>query len=847
MTVRTDGKILVAGIFGSFLGQQRNGIALLNADGSLDTTFNPGTQLWGTNYVRVAAMVPQPDGKILVAGLFPPAPTSGPLSSRILRLNGDGTLDGTFSPVTSSADNAFSFLALQADGKFLAGGSFAEVNGHPRGRVARFNADGTIESTATFDAGGGIGGSSSGLTSLAIALQHDGRIVIGGGFTTVNGQPRNFMARLLNDPATQTLTVVDETRVRWQRGGAGPEVAGVVFELSADGGASWSTLGPGARTADGWELMAPALLPAAGIIRAAGALTGGGSSVSQTQAFSGLPVVTVSAVALPPTDGTVASGGNKPAGSSVTLVATPSAGCDFVNWTEAATPVSTSETYTFTAGADRTLVANFTRRSYTLTTTASHPAGGATSGGGTFSHGIQVSLAASPAVGYRFTDWTENGTRVSESPTMRFPAEGPRSLVANFTPATYAVNVSAERTSEGTVSGGGVFTHGATVRLVATPVRGHTFLHWSENGSPINRSTTLTFQASGNRSLVAAFAADLIPGGSYVGGPPTIGSSGGSIEVISTTIGLISLHSGPLVTTSVSPANAGSVVGGGRVNSSASVTVLATPRAGRTFANWTENGVVVSNSESYTFTPTADRMLVANFTAGNNANLASLQSHQATLTPAFEPNVTTYYAKVASGTDTFALAPALEQEGATIQINGASASADGYIPSVALNSGDNTIVVTVTAPDGVTSKTYTVLVTRGATLPGDINGDGSPDLILQNAAGQIAVWYTDASGMLFYSAYVYAGGLGDWKVAATVDLNRDGNADIICQNNAGQVFVWYTDTRGAPESFAYLSKGSLGDWKIAAAADMNGDGNPDLILQNGAGQIVVWHLNSTGN
>jgi hypothetical protein len=123
-------------------------------------------------------------------------------------------------------------------------------------------------------------------------------VLLGGIFTALqpNGagvaSPRNLFARLYNDPATQTLTVPDPAQALWQRGGAGPELTRVTFELSTNGGASWNPLGAGTRTGatPNWQCTGLAL-PPSGSIRARGVTAGGeysGSSglIEQVTAFT---------------------------------------------------------------------------------------------------------------------------------------------------------------------------------------------------------------------------------------------------------------------------------------------------------------------------------------------------------------------------------------------------------------------------------------------------------------------------------------------------------------------------------------------------------------------------------
>ena len=113
-------------------------------------------------------------------------------------------------------------------------------------------------------------------------MQADAKALLGGYFTALqpNGAAspatRNKFARLVNDPATQTLTASDRTRVLWQRGGAVPELSRVTFELSTDGGTSWTPLGDGTRigTTANWQRTG-LTLPTSGSLRARGVTTGG--------------------------------------------------------------------------------------------------------------------------------------------------------------------------------------------------------------------------------------------------------------------------------------------------------------------------------------------------------------------------------------------------------------------------------------------------------------------------------------------------------------------------------------------------------------------------------------------
>ena len=131
--------------------------------------------------------------------------------------------------------------------------------------------------------------------------------------------------------------------------------------------------------------------------------------------------------------GSVGGGGTAGCGSSVTLTATPDECSTFANWTDNGVAVSSSPSYTFTAFANRTLVANFTPKTSLITASASPTVGGTASGSGSVNCGATVTVTASPASGYTFANWTEGGTVVSGSASFSFTAGVNRTLTANFT------------------------------------------------------------------------------------------------------------------------------------------------------------------------------------------------------------------------------------------------------------------------------------------------------------------------------------------------------------------------------------------------------------------------------
>ncbi|HYP02565.1 MAG TPA: Calx-beta domain-containing protein [Pyrinomonadaceae bacterium] len=171
--VQPDGKIVIGGYFNSVNSVQRFHIARLNADGSLDTTYQQPLFI-----STVYAMALQPDGKIVAA-----------TGSGTIRLNSDGSSDDSF--IRSNDSHTTVAVALQPDGKILIGGSFEQLQGTPVYHIARLNADGTLD--RSFDTGTGPSS-----YVQAVALQPDGKVIIAGSFNSFNGTATSAAVARLN-------------------------------------------------------------------------------------------------------------------------------------------------------------------------------------------------------------------------------------------------------------------------------------------------------------------------------------------------------------------------------------------------------------------------------------------------------------------------------------------------------------------------------------------------------------------------------------------------------------------------------------------------------------------------
>ncbi len=227
--VLPDGDILVEGLFNKVDGQERNYVARLNPDGSLDDSFNANVQ-WaeglgaeiavhedqiyiagvfdvGEEYFPpklarvnqygsldgsftpytyysglVGTIVIQPDGKIIISD-----------GENILRLNDDGTADTNFNaPITNDRPLT---MSIHTEGKIVMGGRFDSLDGQPFPNICQLNSDGTLNPAFKPEPNSSV---------YALAIQPDGKILVGGSFSEIGGTVRYSIARLNPDGSIDT-------------------------------------------------------------------------------------------------------------------------------------------------------------------------------------------------------------------------------------------------------------------------------------------------------------------------------------------------------------------------------------------------------------------------------------------------------------------------------------------------------------------------------------------------------------------------------------------------------------------------------------------------------------------
>ena len=194
IVVQPDGKILVGGDFGAYNGNTVRRIIRLNPDGSVDNTFHSNDGFNGS----VKSIVIQSDGKILVGGNFTSYNES--YSNRIIRLNPDGSQDGSFS-IGDGFNGSVLCITIQPNGKILVGGDFEGYNGDGYNKIIRLNPDGSVDNSF-------IHGSWFNSTVYSIVIQPDWKIIVGGDFTYYNEVNYNCIIRLNYDATIDTSFVI---------------------------------------------------------------------------------------------------------------------------------------------------------------------------------------------------------------------------------------------------------------------------------------------------------------------------------------------------------------------------------------------------------------------------------------------------------------------------------------------------------------------------------------------------------------------------------------------------------------------------------------------------------------
>jgi len=185
--VNADGKIAIAGDFSTLGGVASPPVAVLNADGSVLSSFDAEISFFSAGQVKLLA-----DDKVLVGGIIG-LPFLSPLDGNFIRLNTDGSLDATFDP---GIDWAVVNFVLDDSGNAILSGLFTELSNNSFTAVSKVATNGTLD---TFNLGDLELIANGKDVLLDAALQTDGKIVVSGNFSSINNITRHNIARLNSD------------------------------------------------------------------------------------------------------------------------------------------------------------------------------------------------------------------------------------------------------------------------------------------------------------------------------------------------------------------------------------------------------------------------------------------------------------------------------------------------------------------------------------------------------------------------------------------------------------------------------------------------------------------------
>lgn len=280
------------------------------------------------------------------------------------------------------------------------------------------------------------------------------------------------------------------------------------------------------------------------------------------------------------TDGFTDNAGTFAYGADIVLEVRPAHGYTFAGWEENDVPIGNDNPYTYRILNESRLKAVFRPEGWTITTGTNLSLGGTTAGDGTYPQGDTVEVTATPAAGFEFTHWLENGEIVSTEAVYRFVSNDNRLLLADFQVHYFQIQVEAQPAISAKVSGSGAYSAHDTVTLSATPANGYAFIGWTYEGETLSNEPTYRFIPERDMLITA------------------------QTEKLTASISAVA-----------SPAEGGTITGDGEYRVGERVTLTAVPNDGYDFLQWVdENQNVISlDNKSISFTAGDDVRYTAVF------------------------------------------------------------------------------------------------------------------------------------------------------------------------------------------------------------------------------------------
>lgn len=242
-------------------------------------------------------------------------------------------------------------------------------------------------------------------------------------------------------------------------------------------------------------------------------------TVTRDSAFTAQFAANSYTLTVAPNDATMGSAygaGSYNYNTTATLTAVANYGYHFTQWSDAVT----DNPRTVTVLNNATYIAQFEINSYTITVQSSNPAIGTTSGSGSYNYLTPVNITALPNPGYHFTQWSDGNTTNPRLISVTANA----TYTAQFAINSYAVGVTSNNSTMGSVSGSGTYNHNSTATLTATPYYGYHFVQWQDGNTQnprtvmVTDSAQYTAQFDYNSYLVTALSSNVTLGTATGGG-----------------------------------------------------------------------------------------------------------------------------------------------------------------------------------------------------------------------------------------------------------------------------------------------------------------------------------------
>jgi sugar lactone lactonase YvrE len=511
---------------------------------------------------------------------------------------------------------------------------------------------------------------------------------------------------------------------------------------------------------------------------------------------------TVAVFASPTNAGSLTGGGTFVVGSGAALAAAASNGWVFLNWNGS---VTNNPWLIIVTNGATVCTANFARVSV-VTVVASPTNGGTVIGGGTYLVGSNAVLAAMPANNWGFGGWDDGSTSLVRAITV--PASNSTYTATFLAPASITAGVTPP--AGGSVTGGGTYSPGTNITLLAIPNSGWGFLNWTDGTSNNPRIVTVPAGGAGYTARFASVAGL----GTALDAPQLTWGVGGSTA-----------WAGQAGTTHGTASAAQS----GAISAGQQTWIQTTTNGPLSLLFWWKVSSAANNHLQFYI----NTQLVSQISG--NVDWSQYVTFLGTTNQYTLKWVYTKASATISGSDA----------GWVDQVTVIPCPYAIHVPQLFFQESSGMIASWVVETNGAFRFARVLANTGGWALKsaGDIDGDGVSDLLFQNTASATGGWFLNADGSVRDARFWF--NIGGWEIKASGDYEGLGRAQVFFQTGGGDAAYWRLDTTGA--FVAAVSLGNQRPWSLRGAGDLDGDHKVELFWQNSAGVVAIWWHNPDGS